>query len=63
MVFYLIRPCFGSVLFSTDLDLAQDHNSYYVTSVVDPNTLNLDPVPEFWHNLDTDPGLFFSILK
>ena len=26
------------------------------TSVVDPNTLNLDPDPEFWPNLDPDPG-------
>ena len=29
-------------------------------SVVDPNPLNLDPRPdpEFWPNLDPDPGLF-----
>ena len=26
------------------------------TSVVDPNTLNLDPDPGFWPNLDPDPG-------
>ena len=26
-----------------------------VTSVVDPNTLNLDPDPGFWPNLDPDP--------
>ena len=26
------------------------------TSVVDPNTLNLDPYPGFWPNLDPDPG-------
>ena len=26
------------------------------TSVVDPNTLNLDPDPGFWLNLDPDPG-------
>ena len=25
-------------------------------SVVDPNTLNLDPDPGFWPNLDPDPG-------
>ena len=25
-------------------------------SVMDPNTLNLDPNPGFWHNLDPDPG-------
>ena len=24
-------------------------------SVVDPNTLNLDPDPGFWPNLDPDP--------
>ena len=36
------------------------------TSVVDPNTLNLDPDPEFRPNLDLDPGLgyqFKIILK
>ena len=26
------------------------------SSVVDPNTLNLDPDPGFWPNLDQDPG-------
>ena len=26
-------------------------------SVVDPNTLNLDPDPGFWPNLDPDPWL------
>ena len=29
-------------------------------SVVDTNTLNLDPDPGFWSNLDTDPGLYFN---
>ena len=31
--------------------------SSLVCSVVDPipNTLNLDPDPEFWPNMDTDP--------
>ena len=35
-------------------------------SVVDPNTLNLDPAPEFWPNLepcpgpDPDPGLNYQ---
>ena len=39
-----------------------------IISVVDPNTLNLDPDPEFWPNfvpnpnLGSDPGLL-SILK
>ena len=28
------------------------------TSVVDPNTLNLDPDPELWPNLDPDPELW-----
>ena len=28
---------------------------FLVTSVVDPNTLNLDPDPGFWPNLDPDP--------
>ena len=27
-------------------------------SVVDPNTLTLDPDPGFWPNLDPDPGLY-----
>ena len=27
------------------------------SSVVDPNTLNLDPDPGFWPNLNPDPGL------
>ena len=27
-----------------------------LSSVVDPNTLNLDPDPGFWPNLDPDPG-------
>ena len=30
------------------------------SSVVDPNTLNLDPDPEFWPNLDPDPGLCYQ---
>ena len=28
-----------------------------LSSVVDPNTLNLDPDPKLWSNLDPDPGL------
>ena len=32
-----------------------------ISSVGDPNELNLDPDPEFWPNLDLDPRL--SILK
>ena len=28
------------------------------SSVVDPITLNLDPDPGFWPNLDTDSGLY-----
>ena len=30
------------------------------TSVVDPNTLNFDPDPLFWPNLDPDPGLLYQ---
>ena len=30
---------------------------------MDPNTLNLDPGPEFWPNLDPDPGLSFNFEK
>ena len=29
--------------------------SLVLTSVVDPNTFNLDPDPGFWPNLDPDP--------
>ena len=32
-------------------------NGQAVSSVVDPNTLNLDSDPGFWLNLDQDPGL------
>ena len=33
-----------------------------MVSVVDPNTLNLDPDPDpgFWLNFDPDPGLYFQ---
>ena len=30
--------------------------SLVLCSVVDPNSLKLDPDPEFWPNLDSDPG-------
>ena len=30
--------------------------SLVLCSVVDPNSLNFDPDPEFWPNLDSDPG-------
>ena len=33
------------------------------TSVVDPNTLNLDPDPGFWPNWDPDPGLYNKFQK
>ena len=32
------------------------------TSVVDPHTLNLDPDPEFWPNLDPESRVMLSIL-
>ena len=28
-----------------------------------PNTLNLDPDPEFWPNLDPDPELYYQFLE
>ena len=34
-----------------------------VFSVVDQNTLNLDPDPGFWPNLGPDPGLYKNNLK
>ena len=30
------------------------------TNAMDLNTLNLDPDPEFWSNLDSDPGLCYQ---
>ena len=39
--------------------LTSTRSPFVFTSVVDPNTLNLDPDPGpdlgFWHNLDPDP--------
>ena len=32
-------------------------------SVVDPNTSDLDPDPEFWNNLYPDPGLDYQFCK
>ena len=34
-------------------------------AVVDPNTLNLEPDPEFWHNMEFGYGsrVILSILK
>ena len=32
-------------------------------SVVDPNTVNLDPDPEFWFNLDPDPRFCYKFKK
>ena len=40
-------------------DLVSFENNFF-SSVVDPNTLNLDPDPEFWPNLDPDPGLYYQ---
>ena len=45
-----------STLFNTDR-----RYRYVTVSVVDPNTLKLDPDPEFWPNLDPDPDLYFQI--
>ena len=33
------------------------------TSIVDPNTFNLDPDPEFLHNLDPGPGLCYKFSR
>ena len=38
-------------------------NSYLFFSVVDPNTLNLDPDLGFRPNLDPDPRLCYAFLK
>ena len=32
----------------------------FLSSDVDPNSLNLDPDPGFWLNLDPDPGLYYQ---
>ena len=39
--------------------------SKFPSSVVDPNTLKLDPDPGFWPNLDPDPdsGLNYQVRK
>ena len=34
-------------------------NYILLTSIVDPNTLNLSADPECWPNLDPDPGLCY----
>ena len=53
----------GLVLLYTQVSIHSLHNPqqgtyrYIQTSVVDPNTLNLDLDPEFSPNLDPDPGL------
>ena len=46
------------------------NNKAYIgrTSVEDPHTVyielkNLDPDPEFWHNMDPDAGLCYQFLK
>ena len=36
--------------------MTQAISPLWLISVVDPNTLNLDPDPGFWPNLDPDPG-------
>ena len=33
------------------------------SSVVDPNTLNLDPDPGFWPNLQLNPELCYQLRK
>ena len=42
-------------------------SEWIFNSLVDPNTLNLDPDPEFWLNLDLgpdpDPGLYYQLKK
>ena len=44
------RLVFGLIL------LSQSDKIYAKNSVVDPNTLNLDPDQGFWPNLYPDPG-------
>ena len=48
-----------------DPDLESHENLYgsetlVIISVVDPNTLNLDPDPGFWPHLYQDPGLYYQ---
>ena len=42
---------------------AKDEWCFAKISVVDPNTLNWDPDPEFWSNLDPDPWLYNQFWK
>ena len=37
------------------LSRVKELKELHLSSVVDPNTLNLDPDPGFWPNLDPDP--------
>ena len=41
-------------------DRWQIFSAFLITSVVDPNTLNLDPDPGFLPNLDPYPGLCYQ---
>ena len=55
-------------IISVKAQLIQDKIPHIIlTSVVDPNTLNLDPDSEFWPNLDLGPDpenrVMLSILK
>ena len=44
---------------SCPVEEGQYQSTHFVgTSVVNPNTLNLDPDPGFWPNLDPDPGFW-----
>ena len=52
-----IRQQFGSVRIRI-------RNIVFLQSgVVDPNTMNLDPEPEFLSNLDPELGLFYQFWK
>ena len=56
--------CIPSFLTPLTWSCATSHNFILLcSSVVDPNTLNLDPDPGFWPNLDTDPGLYYQFWK
>ena len=56
---------------STDPHFGRDKNSRKFAkivmkvknSVVEPNTLNLDPDPEFWPNLVPDQGYVINVEK
>ena len=56
LVIDVMKNFFLSILIAMLTGTCPTGHPYNTNSVVDPNTLNLDPDPGFWLNLDLDPG-------